>query len=497
MHRQLARLVEVLRPEFLRRRQRHVALGTVRLGDIGIVETLDPVARDTRQAVAIVVVLAAHEVAVMIQFIGQSDLMTGRTELSGLVMGLQKSVLMEGWLRLHQLVVDPLQQRIARLCEWVMDRLFDREVCVADRAVHMRDGMTGGAGNPGVSGGVLLQIVVRVVECTAEERNRIVAASTPAGRLHITIPLHAELARLPNTGKVHGVVEGAEPMRAFAPLSVDIGMAAFAVVVHHQRVCRDEVPGGSLGQRRQEVFLALFRPSHVPFARIGRVAHRDRHDSCGHGTQVTQAVLPLNLRPGETMQDVEPDAKQRADDVSPVGNRPGLRLPEFEASHAEQSESRHQHDDAGREEGVPDRHCSPILTAQGVLDVDQTEHNERHNQQQPKDQVPEKHAQVEEVLIGPSRRPLHRCDRGQVCRVGDQQRQQRQHQIQQLPQLRANRLLDDGSWRHHSRGGRSGGRDNRRWKPGDSVTVSNEGIGHQHTRNGTAHKWNAWAKEQL
>ena len=45
----------------------------------------------------------------MIEFIRQADLVAGRAELGGLMKRLQKRLLMEGRFRLHELIVDELQ----------------------------------------------------------------------------------------------------------------------------------------------------------------------------------------------------------------------------------------------------------------------------------------------------------------------------------------------------------------------------------------------------
>ena len=70
-----------------------------------------------------------------------------------------------------------------------MLRLFDGVGGVADRAVDVRDGMAGDAGDAGLRVGMLYVVEVGVVEGAAEERHRVVAAGTPARGVDVAVAL--------------------------------------------------------------------------------------------------------------------------------------------------------------------------------------------------------------------------------------------------------------------------------------------------------------------
>ncbi len=55
-------------------------------------------------------------------------------------------------------------------------------------------------------------VVSRIVEGTAEEGHRIVTSGTKTGCMNVAIPGQQYFARVANTGKVSGIVEGTEAM---------------------------------------------------------------------------------------------------------------------------------------------------------------------------------------------------------------------------------------------------------------------------------------------
>ncbi len=173
--------------------------------------------RHAAQQIRIVVVLAAEKFLVVVQLQRQMHLVAGRTELRRLVKRLQESRLVKLRLGLDQLVVDPLQHRVLAERERIVQRLFDRVVGVAARAVDVRDRVADGAGDAALRRRVAGRVEVRIVKGTAEERHRVVAAGAPARRLHAAVSLERHVARFPHAGQVRRVVERTESMDAVAP----------------------------------------------------------------------------------------------------------------------------------------------------------------------------------------------------------------------------------------------------------------------------------------
>ncbi len=145
-----ARAVEILGAEIHARLQRHVADGAVLLRLWRVVEAAGAVARDAAEQVRVVMVLAAKELLVVVQFHRQAHLVAGRAELGGLVERLQERLLVEVGLGLHELIVHPLQNRVGALGERVVGGLLDRVAAVADGAVQGGDGVADRASDAGV-----------------------------------------------------------------------------------------------------------------------------------------------------------------------------------------------------------------------------------------------------------------------------------------------------------------------------------------------------------
>ena len=119
-------------------------------------------ARYAGEEVRVVVVLAAQEL-VVVQFLGQVDLVAGAAELGGRVQRLEEGPFVQFGLRLDQLMVDELEERGVAEGERVVLGLLDRVVGVAAGTVDVGDRVAGGAGDAGVRGR-LLDVELRVVE---------------------------------------------------------------------------------------------------------------------------------------------------------------------------------------------------------------------------------------------------------------------------------------------------------------------------------------------
>ncbi len=222
------------RTEVIRFLPRHVTDVAIHLCLRGIVEALRSVSRYAAQQIGIVVVLATHKLAVVIEFKWQMDLVAGRAEIGRLMERLQERLPMEFRFGDDELVVDPLQQRIVAEGKRVMLGLFNRVVAVAARTVDVGDRVTHGAGDARLRRRVIDIVKLRIVKSSAEERHRVVAPSAPPRGLHIAIPLQRDLSRLTHRSQVEGIVERTEVMGAVFPAGMDVSMTFFAVfVVHH------------------------------------------------------------------------------------------------------------------------------------------------------------------------------------------------------------------------------------------------------------------------
>ena len=125
-------------------------------------------------------ILTSQPIFVMVQRERQIHLMTGATKLRRFMQRLQEGFLVKRRLGFHQLIVDPLQNRIIALRKRIVNRLFDCVVCVANIAVHIRNRMAYRTRNPGLGCGMIQHVELRIIEGSAEERNRVMTACTEA-----------------------------------------------------------------------------------------------------------------------------------------------------------------------------------------------------------------------------------------------------------------------------------------------------------------------------
>src|SRR5204863_7892896 len=140
-----------------------------------------------------------------------------------------------------------------------MDRLIDRVVRIAARAVDMRDRVTRRACDAGLRGRMFLEIEVRVVERATEKRHHVMATSAPTRSFYVVVPLERNLARLTHSEEVRLVVKRTEMMCAMKPAFIRVLVALEAIVVHHQRTRGNEIPGRRARERRMEIVRAFSR----------------------------------------------------------------------------------------------------------------------------------------------------------------------------------------------------------------------------------------------
>ena len=197
--------------------------------------------RNTTQQIGVVVILASQPIAIMIQLKRQIDLMAATAEFSRAVQWFQERLLVEGWFCLHQLIVDPLQQLIVAVSKRIVLWFFNRKVSVADVAVDVSNCMTHRACDSRLGCRMFQHVKVWIIECSTEEWNRIMTASTETGPLDVAVSLHTHFASFRDTGKVGGVVERTEVMSTVCPFLVRILVALQAVLIHIQSLCWNEV----------------------------------------------------------------------------------------------------------------------------------------------------------------------------------------------------------------------------------------------------------------
>src|SRR3954470_23621178 len=95
---------------------------------------------------------------------------------------------MELRFRLYQLLVDILKQLVGAVSEGIMNRLINRVIGIALRAVHVRDRMARGAGNSSLRRGMPDIIEVWIIKSAAKERHHIMTTGAPSRGLHTPIP---------------------------------------------------------------------------------------------------------------------------------------------------------------------------------------------------------------------------------------------------------------------------------------------------------------------
>src|SRR6267378_2238107 len=82
-------------PKISRGRKRHVTGGTILFCRLGIIETARTMARNSTEQIGVIMILAAEEFLVLVEFGGQAHFVASRAKLSGLVEGFQKGFLVK------------------------------------------------------------------------------------------------------------------------------------------------------------------------------------------------------------------------------------------------------------------------------------------------------------------------------------------------------------------------------------------------------------------
>ena len=106
---------------------------------------------------------------------------------------------MKFWLGFNQLLIHPLQGRIFAKGKRIVQWFFDGIVRVSFGRVDVGDRMADRTCDTRLRGWMFDVIKMRIVECTAEERNGVVASSTPSGSLDVTVPFERNLAGFADT----------------------------------------------------------------------------------------------------------------------------------------------------------------------------------------------------------------------------------------------------------------------------------------------------------
>lgn len=152
-------------------------------------------------------ILPAQELLVMIDGKRNADLMTGGAKFRRAMKPFQEGFFVEIRLGFHQLIVDPLQDGIIAVRKRVMQRLLDRVVRVAGGAVDVRDGVTNGAGDAGMSRRMVDLVEVLVVELAGEKGHGIMTAGAPARRPNFTVTLEGYFSSFIDAEFIRWIVE--------------------------------------------------------------------------------------------------------------------------------------------------------------------------------------------------------------------------------------------------------------------------------------------------
>ena len=217
-----------------------------------------------------------------------------------------------------------------------------------------------------------------------------------------------------------------------------IRVALEAILIHLQRVRRNERARGRACERREEVLLARSRPRSPPLAGIARVheQHRRREDD-NHRGEAT-AHLPLDAWSGKSMQDEEPDGDRRGQYVGPVDDAACVLILDFgNAVDASEQQTADEQYDCHREQCVTDPDGSPVATVVRVAEVEDPENDDRQNDHQSEHQVDEEHELVEVILQDLTAIPLGEGDGRQVARVDREQGEETEDDHQELAEARS------------------------------------------------------------
>ena len=154
--------------------------GAVLFGLFRIIKALGVVSGNAAQQERVVMVLSAQKLLVLVQLAGNTDLVAGGTKFRALVQRLKEGALVKFGFGFDQLIVDGLENSIRAERERIMDGFINGIVRISASAIDVSDGMARGAGDAGLRGWMFLEVVIRVIERAAEERNDIVTARAPA-----------------------------------------------------------------------------------------------------------------------------------------------------------------------------------------------------------------------------------------------------------------------------------------------------------------------------
>ena len=389
-------------------------------------------------------VLAAEEILVVVQVAGNADLVAGGAILRRAHERFQEGLLVKLRLALDQLLVEVLEKTVGAIGKRIVDRLVNRVVGVAPGAVDVRDGMARRAGDAGLRRGVIYVIIIGIVKRAAEERHDIMATGAPARGLHVAVAFERNLPGLAHAEQVRFVVERTEMMRAVKPVVVGVLVAVQAIAVHHQRPRRDEIARGRPGERGVEIFFAFHRTDLV-FSRMRRVQQHHADGQDAHRRAPAQSDPPFDARPGEPVQNVEPDAYDWRDDMRPIGD--GTQAWVFEAHvlemeniNARQQQAGDQDGQRGEEEQVTDLDGAAVRAVVRIDDMKNAEDDDGQDDQQAKAEVRPEHHHVKPVLIGGvgvALEPFQEGDGAEINGIGGQDGDQGENKIQQEAQARA------------------------------------------------------------
>ena len=87
-----------------------------------------------------------------------------------------------------------------------MDRLFDGVIGVAARGVDVGNCVTRRAGDARFCRRVIYIIELRVIECAAKERHRVMATGAPARSLDRAVALQRDFARFADAEEISRIV---------------------------------------------------------------------------------------------------------------------------------------------------------------------------------------------------------------------------------------------------------------------------------------------------
>ena len=255
-------------------------------------------------------------------------------------------------------------------------------------------------------------------------------------RAEVVVAIEHRLTRVPDAEGVEGIVEGTRRVDGIGPLGVRIGVTLDAVFVAEQMLGGNRSAVGRLQQRWCERRRRGGREGHGDIQR--RAFHRrpggdGERERRGHdpADAPREPPGPTQSRAHQPMEDEQPDGDQWTRRMHPEDHGSNRWRIDSESDaedlDADQRHARHQQRHADPEQPPPDRDGAAIGTEASAPSVPDSVDHERHQDQQPQDEVDEERPEIDPVLARCAGEPRGEVGRGEVEAVDAENAEEQQH----------------------------------------------------------------------